>query len=1011
MRSSREPRSTEREEEFERRHTREHAKPGTEGLGNQGHDLHALGNRALLSLLRSKRLQRKEQASEQFSGGRALDEITRDVMESRFGEDFSNVRIHTGQSAAQSADAMESRAFTVGEDIVFAQGEFAPETLEGRHLLAHELAHVVQQRRPAGPIAGEDEAERDAHDAAHDLAGGAEPRVRKRAAMGAVQKQRRPPEELRMLDELKRLDAEAEVSSLMPEKEKRREFLREELHRRDEARLSGRVPSEAEPFGPPPPPKVTQPEGSKKRHDFRVQIKDNELIATLNGNVVARGWIGANVGVAVEENYGEDPLHYYVTLWIDGEHDVKHDAGAISAFREVAEDTNFYIRRTSRSLQEHPLGRTMRIPPRNAPAKLPPKPPVEKPLPKIIVPPQSTDDPYAPFLESDKEPPKAYFTPRVLNLREHMARGDSDVEDLATELSLPEMRSLKFDERVRLIRWIADNWFVGDEKERTLYELIDTTPEPDAARLLAELRAQGSQLLLRLDSVIDGEEYIKFHEALRRLYLRSLTPDQTLSKTAEARNKGMVWADPGLITFFKGGRVTYKITQNKDGTIHVRRWLAAPMPFAQMEVPPVDLDPFEMVAVYFKYGEDLLGGSKGSVVYMPAANLLLLENKEFKQDMELAVNVGMVFGGGAGIVGATSRVALAVAIAELTVGAANIVVDNYKSELEKSPAGARFLRAWEVVNLLFAAYSVGKTVRAAPKALRELRDAYSAFKAAKGSMDPATAAKVEQEMAKVLHDTEEVEKALAQEAHGDIHDPPSGKGPFDIPEDVGYDNVGPLVEQVAAPPASELARTMDESLARSKVFEKWIAPKQAAGRTATKLGVRVLPDNEYVEFRAKLLEGQTNPKTGKPFTDAERRAFAQKSRGYTDPTGKVTFPASRFEPGNEIHEGLHQLQSPEFRNLGRNVSEGATEYFTMIIANEQGLPRNYMKYQELRPLVYDMAQVGGFDNVAEAYFNGDLSKVKAVFDGKKPGLWDAWLKLCKQGKISEARQLLAPFYD
>ena len=61
------------------------------------------------------------------------------------GFDFSHVRIHTGREAAASARAVNARAYTVGSDIVFAEGEFAPDTTAGRRLLAHELAHTVQQ--------------------------------------------------------------------------------------------------------------------------------------------------------------------------------------------------------------------------------------------------------------------------------------------------------------------------------------------------------------------------------------------------------------------------------------------------------------------------------------------------------------------------------------------------------------------------------------------------------------------------------------------------------------------------------------------------------------------------------------------------------------------------------------------------------------------------------------------------------------------------------------------------
>jgi hypothetical protein len=235
----------------------------------------------------------------------------------------------------------------------------------------------------------------------------------------------------------------------------------------------------------------------------------------------------------------------------------------------------------------------------------------------------------------------------------------------------------------------------------------------------------------------------------------------------EQRIKPFPICGPGLITFFKEGRIVYKVTKNRDGTIHVRRWVTAPVPMGQMELPSLDFDPFEMVAVYFKFGEDVLGGSKGSVVYMPATNLLLLENKQFKRDMELAINVGMVFGGGFGAVRAAGRLALTLAIAEAAVGAANITIDNYKSELEKTPEGAAFLRSWEVVHLLFAAYWLGRAVRSAPRALRELRDAFRAFQGARGNIDPATAARVEAEMAGVLRQTDEVEKAIVAEAQGD----------------------------------------------------------------------------------------------------------------------------------------------------------------------------------------------------------------------------------------------------
>src|ERR1043165_6665012 len=77
------------------------------------------------------------------SGGAELDAATRSSLEPRFGRDFGHVRVHTDTAAAESAAALNASAFTVGRDIVFGSGRYAPQTGEGRQLLVHELTHVV----------------------------------------------------------------------------------------------------------------------------------------------------------------------------------------------------------------------------------------------------------------------------------------------------------------------------------------------------------------------------------------------------------------------------------------------------------------------------------------------------------------------------------------------------------------------------------------------------------------------------------------------------------------------------------------------------------------------------------------------------------------------------------------------------------------------------------------------------------------------------------------------------
>lgn len=79
------------------------------------------------------------------SSGHSLDPGTRNFFEPRFGQDFSQVKIHTDSKAAQSAQNINALAYTSGNNIVFNQNQFSPESDSGKKLLAHELTHVVQQ--------------------------------------------------------------------------------------------------------------------------------------------------------------------------------------------------------------------------------------------------------------------------------------------------------------------------------------------------------------------------------------------------------------------------------------------------------------------------------------------------------------------------------------------------------------------------------------------------------------------------------------------------------------------------------------------------------------------------------------------------------------------------------------------------------------------------------------------------------------------------------------------------
>jgi peptidoglycan hydrolase-like protein with peptidoglycan-binding domain len=85
------------------------------------------------------------------SGGRPLSDSDRRFFEPRFGRDLSTVRIHTGDQAAQAARSVNARAFTIGNEVVFGAGEYRPGAEDGKRLLAHELAHTLQQAGPGTP--------------------------------------------------------------------------------------------------------------------------------------------------------------------------------------------------------------------------------------------------------------------------------------------------------------------------------------------------------------------------------------------------------------------------------------------------------------------------------------------------------------------------------------------------------------------------------------------------------------------------------------------------------------------------------------------------------------------------------------------------------------------------------------------------------------------------------------------------------------------------------------------
>jgi outer membrane protein OmpA-like peptidoglycan-associated protein len=123
--------------------------------------------------------------------GEPLDRDTRDYFEPLFGHDFSRVRVHADSTSAVWAQAANAAAYTVSNHIVFGVGRYSPHTHSGQRLLAHELAHIVQQQNASGTKSYESKYEVEATEASRKALNG-QPAVIRLAAAPGVQRQRLP---------------------------------------------------------------------------------------------------------------------------------------------------------------------------------------------------------------------------------------------------------------------------------------------------------------------------------------------------------------------------------------------------------------------------------------------------------------------------------------------------------------------------------------------------------------------------------------------------------------------------------------------------------------------------------------------------------------------------------------------------------------------------------------------------------------------------------------------------
>ncbi len=130
------------------------------------------------------------------SPGQSLETSTRSRMESHFGHDFGGVRVHTDARASESAGAVNAVAYTVGNNIVFGAGHYAPQTSAGQRLLAHELTHVAQQTGSGALTSQEGALEAEAEKVSASIQSGARTPVAVALGIGPRLSRQAAPEEV-----------------------------------------------------------------------------------------------------------------------------------------------------------------------------------------------------------------------------------------------------------------------------------------------------------------------------------------------------------------------------------------------------------------------------------------------------------------------------------------------------------------------------------------------------------------------------------------------------------------------------------------------------------------------------------------------------------------------------------------------------------------------------------------------------------------------------------------------
>lgn len=690
------------------------------------------------------------------AGGAPLPDKVRSVMEATLGMDLSEVRAREGSEAT----ALGALAYTQGNLITFAPGQYRPDSPAGQVLIGHELAHVVQQaegRVPAPQTRGaavntDQSLEREADDAAARAARGEASEPRRAVDAGRRDTiQRQDDGELKVPfaihfdkpisgEQFEQI-ADLQIHGVSPgpgrwmNVKPHYEPVDSPVHVWVAASLVKRSRSEQNAgmgFGVD---KDGSLEGANERAEQLADMPGGGEKAALLAEIDRRYW--EITGIPPGQKIRGSEEQGKIAIW----NQVRDEVLASRAFITKLPQKVQYVMHQAKdgvAIVPRDYATVVRIAQKILALS-------NADLENYLRGAERTDDLKTLEAAIDRfTAAKTRAAETLRDVRDKSTGGDpdGDVDSEAAKLDKTTMFYLGLAERLQLIRQIADGTLVGDEDEETLIRLLATTPQGDQPAMIQGLKSDGGSLLKKLESVIDGAESKEYYAVLRTLVFGAMKPEDAQAKMFGA--KEFPWADPGLIKAIYHVRFYYETVEyTEEGKLRVVYWVnLGPM---GMKTTEQVLDPDEIICVRFFMDEDFANAKEGENLYMPAANLLAFKHEQFSREVSLVVDVGLLAAGGVGLAAKGTRLAKAIAVLDTTLAAASLAINSFRSDIAASDGGKTFLRAWDTVNTLIAVYGLARVVVKLPETFKNLRQAYTTFRAGADKIDPVNLKQLETE--------------------------------------------------------------------------------------------------------------------------------------------------------------------------------------------------------------------------------------------------------------------------